>query len=180
MSQIVIARRYARALFNLAEKDEIFAAVNTDLSEIVQIFASSEKLQIVLVDPKIPNLVKRNIVLQILDQLQLRPLVRTFIEYLLSKKRITLLSDIETVFSGLVREKMGILNAEITVAKELPETTITEITRQLSGYAGKDVHVSVKIDNSIIGGVVTRIGSVVIDGSLRNQLTRVYQSIIRG
>ena len=180
MSQTVIARRYAKALFNLAEKEQTFEGVHTDLSEAARTFESSSELQSVLSDTKIASLIKRDIVLTILDQLQLTPLVRTFIQYLLSKKRLALLSDIETVFSGLVREKMGILNAEITVAQALPESTLTEITQQLSAYSGKEVHVRVKIDPSIIGGVVTRIGSVVIDGSLRHQLTRVYQSIIRG
>ncbi|MBF0289854.1 MAG: F0F1 ATP synthase subunit delta, partial [SAR324 cluster bacterium] len=62
----------------------------------------------------------------------------------------------------------------------LSETEITDITKRLSEYSGKKVHASVHVDDSILGGIVTRIGSVVIDGSLRNQLTRVYQSIIRG
>ncbi|MBF0278250.1 MAG: ATP synthase F1 subunit delta [SAR324 cluster bacterium] len=180
MSQIVIATRYAKALLNLAEKDGSIESVDEDLSEVVQTFNSSEELQSLFADPKVLSSDKRNIVLKILEKLQLRPLVHTFIEYLLSKKRIELLAEIQTVFSSLVREKMGILNAEITVAKELPESTISDIKQKLSNYSGKDVHVRVKIDNSIIGGVVTRIGSVVIDGSLRNQLARVYQSIIRG
>lgn len=180
MSQMVIAKRYAKALLNLAEKENAPETVSHDLSEVSQTFVASEELQNVLADTKISSLLKRDIVNKILEQLQLTPLVQTFIQYLLSKKRIALLADIETVFSSLVREKMGHLDAEITVAKELPEAVIAEITRKLSQSSGKEVHVRVKVDSSIIGGVVTRIGSVVMDGSVRHQLTRVYQSIIRG
>lgn len=180
MSQTVIAKRYAKALFHLAEKENAHEAVGQDLAEFSQSFAASEELQNVLADTKISSLLKRDIVQKILEQLHPAPLVQTFIQYLLSKKRIFLLPEIEQVFSTLLREKLGRLDAEITVAKELPESTLAQITQKLSQSSGKDVHVRVKVDPEIIGGVVTRIGSVVIDGSLRHQLTRVYQSIIRG
>ena len=180
MSQIVIAKRYAKALFHLAEKGNAYETVGQDLAEFTQTFADSEELQNVLADTKISSLLKREIVNKILAQLRPTPLVQTFVQYLLSKKRIFLLADIEKVFSSLVREKLGRLDAEITVAKALSESRVFEITQKLSQFSGKDVHVDVKVDPEIIGGVVTRIGSVVIDGSLRHQLTRVYQSIIRG
>ena len=178
MSQTVIARRYAKALFNLAEKDNTHECIGSELLEIAQTFEDSADLQAVLADTKISSLLKRDIVYKVLDQLAPSPLLRTFVQYLLSKKRLGLLGDIEAVFSQLVREKIGRLDAEITVALDLPDAAVKEITKQLFQHTGKDVHVSVKIDASIIGGVATRIGSTVIDGSLRNQLTRVYQSII--
>ena len=178
MSQTVIARRYAKALFNLAEKDKTYETVSRELQEIAQTFEDSADLRVILSDIKISSLIKRDIVYKVLDQLAPSPLVRTFLHYLLSKKRIGLLADIEIVFTRLVREKIGRLDAEITIARELPDTVVNEITDRLSKYAGKDVHVNLKIDASIIGGVITRIGSTVIDGSLSNQLTRVYQSII--
>ncbi len=180
MSQIVIAKRYAKALLNLAEKEKALETVSKELLEVTQTFTGSQELQSVLADTKIPSLVKTDIVNEIIEKQQLTPLVSTFLQYLMSKRRIALLGDIEIVFSQLVREKLGILEAEVTVAKQLSEDEIADVTKQLSEYSGKKVHVSIHVDNSIIGGIVTRIGSVVIDGSLRNQLTRVYQSIIRG
>ena len=178
MSQNVIARRYAKALFNLAEKDNTHEALGGELLAIARIFENSSDLQTVLADTKISSLLKRDIVYKVLDRLAPSPLVRIFVQYLLSKKRMGLLTAIAAVFSRLVREKTGRLDAEITVARKLPQSAVSEITKQLSKYTGKDVHVSVKIDEAIIGGVVTRIGSTVIDGSLRHQLNRVYQSII--
>lgn len=180
MSQLVIAKRYAKALLKLVEKEKAFEKISGELSEISESFTTSSDLQKVLADTKIPNQTKRAIVQKILELHKSNSLVSTFIQYLLVKKRIMLLPDIESVFSGLVREKLGRLEAEIIVAHQLTEAKITEITKKLSEYSGKEVHVSVKVDESIIGGVVTRIGSEVIDGSLRNQLNLVYQSIIRG
>ncbi len=180
MSQIVIAKRYAKALFNLAKKERNLETLQEDLSELASAFKTSLDLQKILADTKVPSKVKKDVIDQILDKYQLHPLVCTFAKYLLSKNRIIILPDVETVFANLVRESLGYLEAEITVAVDLPSSLKDKLIAQLSKQSGKKVNVTVKVDPSIIGGVVTRIGSVVIDGSIRNQLTRVHQSIARG
>ncbi|MBF0290414.1 MAG: F0F1 ATP synthase subunit delta, partial [SAR324 cluster bacterium] len=87
MSQIVIAKRYAKALLNLAEKEKNLETVNQELSEVAASFASSQDLQMVLTDAKISSLVKTEIVNEILKKHLLTPLVSTFLQYLMSKKR---------------------------------------------------------------------------------------------
>ena len=88
--------------------------------------------------------------------------------------------DIERAFNLLLQEKMGRLEAEVTSASELPKETVKQLIDAISVYSGKEVEVNVNIDPSIIGGIVTRIGSTVIDGSIQTYLNQIRQSIIRG
>lgn len=180
MSETVIAKRYAKALLNLAEKNQVLEEVAEHLSDVAAVYSGSSDLQKVIVDTKISTTDKLSVLKNILEKLELNPLVNTFTQFLLSKKRLPILPHIEAVFSKLVQEKLGWVDAEVTVAKKLTKAETTALTKKLSEYSGKQVHVNVNVDESILGGVVTKIGSVVIDGSLRNQLTLVYQSIIRG
>ena len=80
----------------------------------------------------------------------------------------------------LLQEKLGRIEAKVTAAYELPKETVKKLVKAISGYSGKEVKVNVAIDPSIIGGMVTRIGSTVIDGSIKTHLNKIRQSIIRG
>ena len=80
----------------------------------------------------------------------------------------------------LLQEKLGRIEAEVTTASDLPKETVKKLIDAISVYSGKEVEVNVTIDPSIIGGIVTRIGSTVIDGSIQTYLNQIRQSIIRG
>ncbi len=180
MSQGVIARRYAKALISLADKDNSLENTGTSLTEITEVFLSSSELKEVLTDTKITTDKKQNILGDLLNKMDAPALVNTFVRYLLSKRRISILPGIERSFSSLLQEKLGRIEAGVTVAQELPQETIGLLEKSLSQYSGKNVTVQVSIDPSIVGGIVTRIGSVVVDGSIYTQLNQIRQSIIRG
>ena len=178
MSQEVIARRYAKALINLAEKD--LENTGKSLTALADAFSNSKDLSEVLSDTKVSSQIKQNVLKKILKKIKVSKLVDTFIRYLLSKRRIVLLPNIERAFNLLLQEKVGRIEAGITVAQEIPEVTINKLEKGISKYSGKEVTVNITIDPAIIGGIVTRIGSVVIDGSIHTQLNQIRQSIIRG
>lgn len=180
MSRSVIAKRYSKALFNLAEIDMVLEKIEEDISEVAELFNASEDFQKVMVDTKVSMIVKEKIVKEFLEKLDLHYRVQIFVMYLLAKRRIMLLPDIARVLKGMVQDKLGKTEANLVVARPISETAFKQMTKQLSKYTGKTVTLNIQIDPEILGGVITRIGSVVIDGSLRHQLTRVYQSIIRG
>ena len=178
MSQGVIARRYAKALINLAEKD--LEITGKSLTEIADVYSNSTELSEVLSDTKISSQIKQDVLKNILKKIKVSKLVDTFIRYLLAKRRIVLLPNIERAFNLLLQEKVGRIEAGITVAQEIPEVTVGKLEKAISRYSGKEVSVNITIDPAIIGGIVTRIGSVVIDGSIHTQLNQIRQSIIRG
>jgi len=178
LSQGVIARRYAKALINLAEKD--LEITGNSLAEIADVYSNSTELSEVLSDTKISSQIKQDVLKNILKKIKVSKLVDTFIRYLLAKRRIVLLPNIERAFNLLLQEKLGRIEAGITVAQEIPEVTVGKLEKAISRYSGKEVSVNITIDPAIIGGIVTRIGSVVIDGSIHTQLNQIRQSIIRG
>ena len=178
MSQGVIARRYAKALINLAEKD--LEITGNSLAAIADVYSNSTELSEVLSDTKISSQIKQDVLKNILKKIKVSKLVDTFTRYLLAKRRIVLLPNIERAFNLLLQEKLGRIEAGITVAQEIPEVTVGKLEKAISRYSGKEVSVNITIDPAIIGGIVTRIGSVVIDGSIHTQLNQIRQSIIRG
>ena len=178
MSQGVIARRYAKALINLAEKD--LENTGKSLTALADVFSNSTELSEVLSDTKVSSQIKQNVLKIILKKIKVSKLVDTFIRYLLAKRRIVLLPNIERAFNLFLQEKLGRIEAGITVAQEIPEVTVGKLEKAISRYSGKEVSVNITIDPAIIGGIVTRIGSVVIDGSIHTQLNQIRQSIIRG
>ena len=178
MSQGVIARRYAKALINLAEKD--LENTGKSLTALADVYSNSTELSEVLSDTKVSSQIKQNVLKKILKKIKVSKLVDTFIRYLLAKRRIVLLPNIEGAFNLLLQQKLGRIEAGIPVAQEIPEVTINKLEKAISRYSGKEVTVNITIDPAIIGGIVTRIGSVVIDGSIHTQLNQIRQSIIRG
>mgnify|MGYP000269615449 FL=1 len=184
MSQMVIARRYASALSSLAKKENNLEQVGTELQDFCDTLHEAAELQESLSNNKVPMAVRNSILTEILTKMELSTLVSTFLRYLLSKRRLTLVHDIARAFALLTQEAMGILPAEVTVAKEPrskeSKDLLQKLQEQLSASTGKTVQIHVSVDPSIIGGIVTRIGSMVIDGSIRNQLIQVRESIIRG
>ena len=178
MSQGVIARRYAKALINLAEKD--LENTGKNLTALADVFSNSAELSEVLSDTKVSSQIKQNVLKEILKKIKVSKLVDTFIRYLLAKRRIVLLPNIERAFNLFLQEKLGRIEAGITVAQEISEVNVGKLEKAISRYSGKEVTVNITIDPAIIGGIVTRIGSVVIDGSIHTQLNQIRQSIIRG
>ena len=176
----VIARRYAKALLGLADRDQALESVEQSLSELAETYESSSELQGAFASTKVPSVAKQSILAEILDVLTPPAQVDVFARFLLSKRRLSLIPDIHRAFHRLMQERLARIEAEVTVTHPLPEEALEGLRKELSEYSGKDVSLSVKIDPAILGGVVTRIGSEVIDGSLRTQLEQVRQSIIQG
>ena len=176
----MIARRYAKALVNLAEKGNDLDNAGKNLTAITEVYKENSELRQVLSDTKVSSRVKQEILKDVLNTIKTSKLVDTFSRYLLAKRRIDFLPDIERAFNLLLQEKLGRIEADVTAAYELPKETVKNLVNAISGYSGKEVEVNVTIDPSIIGGIITRIGSTVIDGSIQTHLNQIRQSIIRG
>ena len=176
----MIARRYAKALVNLAENEKDLDNTGKHLNSITEVYKENLELRQVLSDTKVSSGIKLEILKDVLSKIKVSRLVDTFSRYLLAKRRIDFLPDIERAFNLLLQEKLGRIEANVTAAYELPKETVKKLVNAISGYSGKEVQVNVAIDPSIIGGMVTRIGSTVIDGSIKTHLNKIRQSIIRG
>ena len=149
-------------------------------SSITEVYKENLELRQVLSDTKVSSGIKLEILKDVLNKIKVSRLVNTFSRYLLAKRRIDFLPDIERAFNLLLQEKLGRIEATVTTASELPKDTVKKLVDAISSYSGKEIEVNVTIDPSIIGGIVTRIGSTVIDGSIQTYLNQIRQSIMRG
>ena len=176
----MIARRDAKALVNLAENQKDLDNTGKHLNSITEVYKENLELRQVLSDTKVSSGIKLEILKDVLSKIKVSKVVDTFSRYLLAKRRIDFLPDIERAFNLLLQEKLGRIEAKVTTASELPKDTLKKLVDAISSYSGKEIEVNVTIDPSIIGGIVTRIGSTVIDGSIQTYLNQIRQSIIRG
>lgn len=176
----VIARRYALALINLAAKSEGIEEVAGGLDDLADLLAESDRLAAMLASPDVPHDDKERIVASVLQRIQSPQLVDTFVRYLAHKRRIELVTEIRRIYHELADERLGLAQAEVTVASPLSDGEEERLRTLYEKVSGKKITLAVTVDPSIIGGVVTRIGSTVWDGSLRNALDTLQSEISGG
>ncbi len=176
----VIAQRYARALMNLAVKGDEVEAVTGGLDDLADTLADAPSLGAFMADSKVTRTQKQETIAEVLKQAGVPELVNTFVRYLAAKRRFALLPDIREVFHRLADERLGRAQAEVTVAAPLSAEQEQGLRQKLEVLSGKQITLAVKVDEEIMAGAITRIGSVVRDGSLRNQLNQIRQTIKEG
>jgi len=180
MSRHLISRRYAQALMNLAEKDKQVDAVAEGLDDLADAMKVSPQLSSMISDPKVPHEEKKKVIEALLEKAKVPALVNNFVRLIVSKRRLGLLVDMRDQFHVLADERLGRGKAEVIVASELSDKQQDALKKKLEKLSSKQLDLQVKIDPTILGGVVARIGSTVWDGSLRSQLNQIRESIIEG
>jgi F-type H+-transporting ATPase subunit delta len=175
-----VARRYAQGLLEAAidageSADE--QQLNEQLTAISRVVESHDGLQFVLINPAIGWESKAGILSEIAEKLRLHRLLRSFLSLLAEKERLDHLHLIAEVFAAKVDEHRGVVTAEIATALELDEPQAAGVKQHLSTALGRDVRLKTRTEPDLLGGLVTRIGDVVYDGSLRSHLTRIRRRL---
>ncbi len=180
MSVETIARRYATALADVVLKSGETEAVKSELKSWEVLIDSNENLQTVFGNPSIAHLNKENILDGLLSKTRPSKTTANFFRVLLKNSRLTELGHINTRFAAVLEERSGNVLAKVTSARELSESEKAELKANLEKLTGKQVKPNFDIDQGIIGGVVTQIGSTVYDGSVRTQLENLKEELISG
>jgi F-type H+-transporting ATPase subunit delta len=162
-----VARRYARAAFDLAVSNGQEEEWLRDLRSIESILAQPE-LEGLLDNPSVPFSEKRGVVERALAGLD--PLRRNFVYVLVEHGRTSAMSDIVEEFQRELNDYQGIAIAEVTTAVPLDEAESRAVARQLGQLVGKRIVLEKRVDPSILGGVIARIGDRLVDGSIAGQL----------
>lgn len=173
-----IAKRYARALFDVAAKEGDPSAVERNLVAFADLLNAHPSLQQILTNPAVPTPRKRDIVSDVVKASDLQPVVKKLLIYLAERDRLQVLPDLLSAYRDRLMDHLKIVRAEVTTAIALPDDRVRAIERSLAQATGKQVTVSTHVDPNILGGVVTRVGSVVYDGSLVRQLQRMKEELI--
>jgi F-type H+-transporting ATPase subunit delta len=176
MSSRASASRYARALFDVADRASR-DAIDEELTGVSRLFAEQADLQAVFASPSVPPAVKRSIVQTVVQRGSVSEPVARLLTLLAERDRLGLLADIAEVFHERMLEQQNVLQAEVTTAAPLGAQEQQALQARLSAATSKQVTITSRVDPAIIGGIVTRIGSTVYDGSLANQLARIRERL---
>lgn len=174
-----VATRYARALLDIALERGSVETIHPQLRDIAHIYGNNRDLRAVLVNPSI-TLEERRRVLRALAQAgQWDPMMLNFTLLLLDKDRIRVLEAIAREFQKLYDEHAGVVRAHVTSATSLSEGQKDGVRQAIAAVTGgKTVVIETVVDPELLGGVVTRVGGTVYDGSVRNHLHRLRESIL--
>jgi len=167
------AVRYARALFDVALKESDPSRVEQELSSIVTLVAGHAELRNALESPGVPPLAKKSVVEALVSRGQFTPPVGKLLVMLAERDRLTLLEPVLEAFRARLREQQRVLEAEVTTAIPLEPEQQAALQQRLGAATTRQVTLTTKVDPSLIGGVVARIGTTVYDGSLATQLAKL-------
>ena len=180
MKNLRIARRYAKALLLIGKEDGQAEAYRAELGGVARLIEENKALEQALCNPLYESEGRRKVLVTLVDKLGLSPLMKSFLMLLFDKGRIGFIGAINDNYQKLADELKGVARASLVSAVELPDETVDKIRATLSERTGKDIILEVSQDPSLIGGIVTRIGDLVLDGSIRTQLLNMRETLKRG
>lgn len=179
MAGETIARRYAGALADVVAKSGDTNDIQTELRQWETMIVSNPDLLEVFNNPSIQQENKEKVLESLIARAQPTKTTANFLRILLRNGRLTDIAQINEKFSTVLDERNGIVSAQITSARLLSPVQQSEIQANLEKMTGKRISPSFATDETIIGGVVTRIGSTVYDGSVKTQLENLKQQMIK-
>ena len=171
-----VARRYARALYMIGVEENRLDALAREVKSLGDTVRASGELATFLSNPVVPQAARRAVVTELLGRLTLSPASRNFALMLTDRRRGHLLPDVADALAALSDERAGKVQAQVTSATALTDAQVQKVRAALERLTGKAVTVSHRVDPSLIGGMVTRIGDKVYDGSLRTRLEEIRQA----
>ncbi len=168
-----VSIRYSRALLELGDEAGTITRIQDELARFVEAYDGSEDLRNVLLNPSISLDERKSLVKTLALKLRLSSLTTNFTLLLLDKGRVDQVPAIGATFQRLADEKAGNVRAEVTSATTLNAMQVAKIKTTLGKLTGKKVIVNASVDETLLGGVVTRVAGKVYDGSLRAQLNAI-------
>jgi F-type H+-transporting ATPase subunit delta len=172
-----VAERYAAALADVAVERKNSETVKRNLAAFVEAFSSIADLRNALESPALNAEVKRKVIAEVAGKMGLDVAVRNFIYLVVDHRRTEILPEIEQAFLSELNERFGIVDAEVTSARELNDDEKRQLSTVLEQRTGKKVEARFQIDGALLGGAVVRLGSTIYDGSVRDQLKRLREQL---
>jgi F-type H+-transporting ATPase subunit delta len=173
------ANRYARALIDVGVKEKAdLQQIERDLAGFVDLFKQHPTLEKVMLNPAVPVPRKGAAVGELAARVQTSPMVTKLLALLAERDRLVLLPDLLDAYRERLLDHQKVVRAQVTTATALGTDRAQAIEQKLAQVTGRTVTLDTKIDPSIIGGVVARIGSTVYDGSVTRQLEKMKQRLV--
>ena len=177
MSVQTVARRYALALADVVLPRGEAREVQQELTTWAEILRTNANLREVFANPTIALDVKRKVLNRLLDIAKPRSATLNFLKVLLQNQRLTELDEINRKFAAVLDDRAGMVAARVTTARPVAPDVQQTLQTKLRDLTGKSVRIEFDTDPEMIGGLVTRIGSTIYDGSVRNQLENIKEKM---
>jgi len=175
------ASRYAGAFLDVVTQAKLdTAAIDRQLSDFLATWNGSSELQVFFTNPAIAATQKVGFLDQLNARLGMQKELRNLLAVLINNDRIAAVSEVAAAYRAELQERRGIRQAEIVTARELSAEERSALIADVGKLAGSKIEASFKLDKSILGGTVVRIGSTVYDGSVRGRLTRLKETLVAG
>ncbi len=172
-----VSGRYATALFELARDEKSVDAVRADLDRFEAMLADSADLKRLVRSPVFSADSQSKAITAVLDKAEISGTAAKFLKVLTANRRLFAVTDVIRAFRALVARYKGEATADVTVAEALSDKNLDALKTALKTVTGKDVALNVKIDPSIIGGLVVKLGSRMVDSSLRTKLNSIKHAM---
>lgn len=173
-----VARRYAKALFELATEAGSLDTIVTEVARLADAFTSNAELGRALDNPLVALEAKRGILRELADAARVSPTVKQTLLLLGDRRRTSALPAVARALAELADRRKGVVRAEVTSAVNLPDAYYERLKLQLERVTGKKITIDRRIDPTILGGVIARIGDRIFDGSLQSRLSEVRQHLL--
>lgn len=168
-----VAGRYASALFELAREEGAIDAVSADLDEVSALLDESEDLRRLVKSPVVSAEDQQRAFDALMARAGIGGYAANLVRLVASKRRLFVLPEMIRAFRSLVATSRGIVPAEVRLAEQPSPKVLDDIKSALRDMAGSDVDVSIRIDPSLIGGLVVKVGSRMVDASLKTKLNSI-------
>jgi len=172
-----VSGRYATALFELARDEKSIDAILADLNKFDALLSESADLKRLVRSPVFSAEVQMKALDAVLGRAGIAGTSAKFLKVLTVNRRLFAVSDVIRAFRALVANFKGEATAEVTVAEQLNDRNLDALKSALKTVTGKDVALNVKVDPSIIGGLVVKLGSRMVDSSLRTKLNSIKHAM---
>lgn len=180
MNNETIARRYSGALADVVLRSGSAEAVKGELAAWGDLVRQNEDLKAVFSNPAISHVNKEKVLETLIAKTGPSKTTANFLKVLLKNGRLGDLPEINSRFEAVLEERSGRVKAEIISARELPAEEKAEFEKNLEKLTGKQVSIDYSVNKEIIGGVITRIGSTVYDGSVKTKLENLKDQLVNG
>ena len=175
MSEEQIARVYAQALFDAAKEAGVVEPVRREMTEFVAALAASTSLRNVLADPQVETSAKVRVLAEITRGGQ--QLLSNTLQLMLDRGRFGAIVELHQAYDALAIVEEGVVEVEVVSAGELSSETEKKIAARVAEATGRRVEMARRVDPSILGGLVLRIGDVIVDGSVKARIRQLRRRL---
>ena len=175
-----LAKRYAKALVQLGSEGGLIDSFRDELSKVDTLFRVNSDLRAAFADPALTLVQKKSIMSELVSKTACSELVGNFLLLLVDKNRVAFLGQIVQTYEKLADEFSGVIRPLITTAFPLDDSQVTAIQSALEKKSGKKVVPQMVVDASLLGGVITQIGDIAYDNSVKTQLNRIKDILQKG